>query len=132
MASWIALLHRRITSSSSWGRQAPIARAVAPVLVAVVFWFDTVAPAGAAVPVLYVAPILLFIRTGRFWEPLLVAFGASGATIAGAYLTHHGRSIAVETLNLPLELAMTLKPRDGGGTVAEITLFAAHRRWRAS
>ena len=56
---------------------ARIARALAPVLVALVFWLHTVAPAGVAVSALYVAPILLFIRTGRFWEPVLVAVAAA-------------------------------------------------------
>src|SRR5512145_2394417 len=47
------------------------ARTLAPVLLLIVFWLDVLAPMGVAVPALYVAPALLFLRTGRFWEPLL-------------------------------------------------------------
>jgi PAS domain S-box-containing protein len=85
---------------------ARFARMLAPILVAVVFWAHMFVPAGVAVPALYLVPILLFIRTGRFWEPLLVAVAASAATITGAYLPHAGGSIDIDRLNLPLELAI--------------------------
>ena len=85
---------------------ARLARTLAPVLVALVFWGHLSVPAGVAVPALYVLPILLFIRTGRFWEPLLVAVAASAATITGAYLPHAGGSVEIDRLNLPLELAI--------------------------
>ena len=83
-----------------------LARTLAPLLVVVVFWAHMFVPAGVAIPALYVVPILLFIRSGRFWEPLLVALAASAATIAGAYLPHAGGSIEIDRLNLPLELAI--------------------------
>ena len=85
---------------------ARFARVLAPILVALVFWVHTFAPAGVAVPALFVLPILLFVRTGRFWEPLLVAVAASAATIPGVYLPHAAGSIEIDRLNLPLELAI--------------------------
>ena len=85
---------------------ARLARTLAPILVAFVFWVHTVVPAGVAVPALYVVSILLFIRTGRFWEPLLVAVAASAATMAGAYLPNARGSVDIDRLNLPLELAI--------------------------
>ena len=85
---------------------ARLARTLAPLLVALVFWVHRSVPAGIARPALYVVPILLFIRTGRFWEPLLVAVAASAATIAGPYLPHAGGSMQIDRLNLPLELAI--------------------------
>jgi PAS domain S-box-containing protein len=87
-------------------RHARIARTVAPLLVGIVFWVHMLSPAGVAVPALYVAPILLFIRTGRFWEPLVVALAASVATVAGVFQVHHGGNVEVDRLNLPLELAI--------------------------
>jgi PAS domain S-box-containing protein len=91
---------------SSAHRDARVARALAPLLVALVFWAHMFVPAGVAAPALYVVPILLFIRTGRYWEPLLVALAASAATIAGAYLPQANGSIEIDRLNLPLELAI--------------------------
>ena len=82
----------------------PMARAIAPVLVLLVFWFDLLAPPGAVAPVLYIVPILLFIRTGESWEPLLLASGATVATLAVAIVDHGSPPMSVETLNLPLEL----------------------------
>ena len=87
-------------------RHAHLARALAPILVALVFWAHLFAPAGITIPVLYVVPILLFIRMGRFWEPVLVAVAASAATVAGAYLPHAGGNIDIDRLNVPLELAI--------------------------
>lgn len=85
---------------------ARLARTLATMLVALVFWVHMFVPAGVAIPALYVVPILLFIRTGRFWQPLLVAMAGSAATIAAAYLPHAGGSIEIDRLNLPLELAI--------------------------
>lgn len=85
---------------------ARLARTLAPIFVAFVFWAHMFVPAGMAMPTLYVVPILLFLRTGRFWEPLLVAVAASAATIAGPYLPHAGGSMQIDQLNLPLELAI--------------------------
>ena len=92
--------------STSPHHDARLARTLAPLLVAFVFWVHMLVPAGVAVPALYVVPILLLIRTGRFWEPLLVAVAASATTIAGAYLPHAGGSFEIDRLNLPLELAI--------------------------
>ena len=62
------------------------------VLTALIFWADTVTPTGVAVPTLYVAPILLFMMGGEYWEPLLVAAGATLLIVAGVYVTPGGGS----------------------------------------
>jgi PAS domain S-box-containing protein len=77
---------------------------LAPVLIALVFWLHIALPAAVAIPGLYVVPILLFIRTGRYWEPLLVAVGASAATIAAALVDEVGVA-GLDGINLPLEVA---------------------------
>lgn len=105
------VLHER----APFPQDARLARTLAPLLVAFVFWLHLSVPAGVAVPALYVVPILLFIRTGRFWEPLLVAGAAGAATIAGPYLPHAGGSMEIDRLNLPLELAIVWL---GAGAVA--------------
>jgi PAS domain S-box-containing protein len=80
------------------------ARVLAPILLALVFWLDRLSPAGVAVPALYVAPALLFIRSGWFWEPLLVALAATVLTIGDFFLFSHAGSIDIARANLPLEL----------------------------
>ena len=105
-------------------RDAWVARTLAPALVALVFWVHASVPSGIAMPALYVVPILLFIRTGRFWEPLLVAAAASAATIVDAYLPHPGGNIAIDRLNLPLELGVIWL---SAGCVAYHRV--AHDRW---
>lgn len=80
------------------------ARTLAPLMLLIVLWLDMLAPMGVAVPALYVAPALLFLRTGRFWEPLLVAAGATAATVAALYMSPAGGSAAIGRLNLPLEV----------------------------
>jgi PAS domain S-box-containing protein len=47
-----------------------------------IFLADRIAPAGAAVSVLYVAPILLFTIAGRVWDPLAAASVATVAVVA--------------------------------------------------
>jgi PAS domain S-box-containing protein len=91
------------------------ARTLAPVLLAVVFWLDTLTPTGVAVPALYVAPPLLFIRAGRFWEPLVVAVAATILTIAGVYISPPGGSPSVGLINRPLEVLLVWI---GAGVVA--------------
>ena len=80
------------------------ARGAAAVMLAVIFWLDTITPLGIAVPALYVLPALLFMAAGRFWEPLLVAAGATLLTLAGAYLSPAGGSPEMGALNRPLEI----------------------------
>src|SRR5262245_23817495 len=80
------------------------ARTLAPVLLALIFWIDTLSPIGVAVHALYVVPALVFIRSGRFWEPLLVAFVASALTIGGFNLSPPGGSVELGRINVPLEL----------------------------
>ena len=107
-------------------RNIPGARLLAPLLVALVFWLHMSVPAGVAVPAFYVVPILLFIRTGRVWEPLLVAAAASAATIAAVHLPQASGSIEIDGLNLPLELAIIWL---SAGTVAYHR--RTHDRWSA-
>jgi len=54
-------------------------------LVGAVFWLDALSLSGYVVPVLYVIPTLLFVWTGRFRKPLLVAAVATVLTAAGFY-----------------------------------------------
>lgn len=79
-------------------------RAGALVLTALIFWADALTPVGVAVPALYVAPILLFMRGGEYWEPLLVAAGATLLIILGIYLTPGGGSPDTGAINRPLEI----------------------------
>jgi two-component system CheB/CheR fusion protein len=76
------------------------------VLSGIIFWLDTITPLGVAIPALYVVPVLLFMRGGRPWEPLLVASGATVLTIIGMYVTVFGGSVEVAMFNRPLELAI--------------------------
>jgi PAS domain S-box-containing protein len=80
------------------------ARAFSPILLAVIFWLDTLVPAGVAVAALYVTPPLLFIRAGRFWEPLVVAQAATILIVLGYYLSPTGGSMEIARLNRPVEL----------------------------
>src|SRR5688572_22172187 len=48
--------------TSAWRHEVLWARTLAPILLVIVFWLDTLAPMGVAVPALYVAPALLFLR----------------------------------------------------------------------
>jgi PAS domain S-box-containing protein len=80
------------------------ARVFSPILLAVIFWLDTRMPAGVAVAALYVTPPLLFIRAGRFWEPLVVAQAATILIVLGFYLSPAGGSAEIARLNRPIEL----------------------------
>ena len=96
--------------SASLGPPAPrspaLARTLAWVLLAAIFWLDTLTPLGVGDPVLYVAPILLFIRSGAWWEPLLVAIAASALTIATLlFFTNPDDLWSVALWNRPLALA---------------------------
>ena len=74
------------------------------ILIAVTFWIDTaLTPNGIATPSLYVAPTLLFIWGGRFWEPLVVAAVATVLTAAGLHLAPPGGSLELAQINRPLE-----------------------------
>jgi two-component system CheB/CheR fusion protein len=92
-------------TDSSSSAHASVARLLAPVLVALVFWVHLSAPTVVAISGLYVVPILLFIRTGRFWEPLLVAVGSSAATIAAPLVARSAPGVGLDPVTLPLELA---------------------------
>lgn len=81
-----------------------VVRTAALVLLGAVFWLDAVTPPGVAVPVFYVAPVLLFFATGHYWEPLLVALGATVLIIAGVYVTPDGGSPDLAVINRPIEV----------------------------
>jgi PAS domain S-box-containing protein len=83
-----------------WGRLGAI------VLMALVFWGDAVTPPGIAVPALYVVPVLLFMLGGEYWEPLVVAAGATLLIVTGVYVTPAGGSDQIAMFNRPLEAAM--------------------------
>jgi two-component system CheB/CheR fusion protein len=68
-------------------------------LTALIFWADTLTPMGVAVPALYVLPVLLFMRGGRFWEPLLVAAGTSCLIVVAVYVKAEGDSFDIGTIN---------------------------------
>ena len=84
-------------------RNARWIRIGALVLTALIFWADAVTPPGVAVPTLYVVPILLFMMGGAYWEPLVVAAGATVLIFAGTYVTPEGGSAAIGAVNRPLE-----------------------------
>jgi PAS domain S-box-containing protein len=96
-------------------RDARWARILSPALLAVIFLLDLAVPLGVAVPALYVVPPLLFIRAGRYWEPLAAAAGATVLTIAGVNLGASGGSAEVGLINRPLEVLIVWI---GAGVVA--------------
>jgi hypothetical protein len=59
----------------------------AVVLLAVIFWIDTLTPLGVSIPMLYVVPTILFVSAARFAEPLIVAAIASVLTVARLYVS---------------------------------------------
>ena len=83
--------------SPLWGRIGAL------VLMGGVFWADAITPIGIAVPVLYVAPVLLFMMAGWWWEPLVVALGSTGLIVAGIWVTPPGGSPEAGLLNRVLE-----------------------------
>ena len=85
-------------------RALVLARTLAGVLLGVIFWLDSITPLGVSDPVLYVAPILLFLPVGFWWEPLLVALAASVLTVAGVYIAHPEDNRLIESWNRPLAL----------------------------
>ena len=86
--------------SATWLRSA------AAILLALTFWIDTMTPNGIAIPALYVAPTLLFIWGGRYWEPLAVAAVATALTAAGLHLAPPGGSVELAQVNRPLEAVL--------------------------
>jgi PAS domain S-box-containing protein len=85
-------------------RTLVLARTLAWVLLGLIFWIDSLTPLGVSDPVLYVAPILLFLPAGFWWEPLLVASAASALTVAGVYISHPEANWLIESWNRPLAL----------------------------
>lgn len=78
-------------------------RAAAAVLLGVVFWLDTLTPVGFAEPVLYVAPVLLFMAAGHYREPLIVAAIVTVLIVAGYFVAPPGGDLRLAAFNRPLE-----------------------------
>ena len=93
-----ARLPQSVPRGTSWWRIA------IGTLVVVIFWLDVLTPAGVAVPMFYVVPILLFMWAGRPWEPPLVAAVATLLTVLGLYVTPVGGSPAIALINRLLEI----------------------------
>jgi two-component system CheB/CheR fusion protein len=87
-------------------RSPVLPRTLAWVLLGLIFWLDSVTPLGVGDSALYVAPVLLFIRAGFWWEPLVVAVGASVLTIAGMFMSHTNDDWTTALWNRPLALAV--------------------------
>jgi PAS domain S-box-containing protein len=79
---------------------------VAAGLLALIFAIDVVTPAGIAVPVFYVVPTILFVGSGRFAEPLIVAALATVLTMAGVYLSPGGGDLTVGMINRSIAIAV--------------------------
>lgn len=77
-------------------------RASAALMVALIFWIDTLTPNGIAIPALYVAPTLMFMWGGRFWEPLVAAAVATALTAVGLHAAPAGGSVGLARVNRPL------------------------------
>jgi signal transduction histidine kinase len=85
-------------------QDAWLARIGAPILLALVFWLDTLPTLSTAVPALYAVPPLLFIRAGRYWEPLAVAAAATALATIGFYLTPPASRTDLAAINRALEV----------------------------
>lgn len=108
-------------------------RAAATAVAALVFWLDLITPNGIAISALYVAPALLFIAAGEYWEPLLMAAAATLLIAAGAYVSHPGDGGDLGAVNRGLALVVVWV---SAGVVAQYrrtlarwtTQYAADRR----
>lgn len=80
-------------------RHPGLVRAAAAVAMGLILWLDIITPSGIAVPTLHVAPVLLFIAAGRYWEPLIVAAAASVLIAIGVVITPPGGSDALGAIN---------------------------------
>lgn len=74
-------------------------------LALLVFWLDLVTPLGVAIPSLHVAPVLLFLWGGVYWEALVAAVLVSILAIVGMLLSPEG-SLALAQINRPLEMTV--------------------------
>ena len=80
-------------------------RAAAALLLAAICWVDSLAPAGAVVSALYVAPVLLFTVAGRFWEPLAAAAVATTLALGTGLFGAPGLGSNLASANRLLALA---------------------------
>jgi PAS domain S-box-containing protein len=78
----------------------------AGMLLAVIFVIDTLTPRGIAVPMFYVVPTVLFVGSGRFAEPLIVAAIATVLTAAGLYTSAVGGDMTVGAINRVIAIAV--------------------------
>jgi two-component system CheB/CheR fusion protein len=84
-------------------RSAAGVRAAAALLTTGIFWLDVLSPMGVAVPAFYVAPTLLFLAGGRYWEPLACAAVATVLIVLGVYFTAAGGSPEIGAVNRAIE-----------------------------
>jgi PAS domain S-box-containing protein len=78
-------------------------RSAAAILLGAVFWADSLTPLGFAEPVLYVAPVLLFMAAGFYWEPMVVAGIVTVLIVVGYLAAPPGGDPALGAFNRPLE-----------------------------
>ena len=87
-------------------RHPALVRALAAVATAAIFWLDAVTTPGIAIPMLYVAPVLLFTIAGRTWEPIAAAAGVSLLILAGLVVTPTGGNATTGFWNRVLALGV--------------------------
>ena len=78
----------------------------AAVLVALIFWIDTITPAGYAVPMLYIVPTVLFLGGAPFAEPLVVAAVATILIVIGLYVGPGGGDEPVGLANRAMAIVL--------------------------
>jgi PAS domain S-box-containing protein len=78
----------------------------AGVLVALIFWIDTMTPAGYAVPMLYIVPTVLFLGGAPFAEPLVVAAVATILIVIGLYVGPGGGDEPVGLANRAMAIVL--------------------------
>ncbi len=87
---------RSVSRDPRWLRFAVV------ILIGLIFWVDVITPPGVAIPALYVLPVLLFMRGGEYWEPILAATGATLLIVSGGYVHPAGGSPEIASINRPL------------------------------
>jgi PAS domain S-box-containing protein len=89
-------------------RDSRLWHVIAGILVAVIFWIDTMVPNGVAIPMLYVLPTILFVGASRFAEPLIVAAVSTVLTAAGLYASTstQGADVSVGVVNRAIAIGV--------------------------
>jgi len=98
-------------------------QAISAGLLVLIFLLDTLTPLGVAVPVLYVLPTLLFVWTGGYREPLVVAAIATVLTAAG-FLTSRSGDPTVGLLNRAIAVAVVW-----GAASCSVAYLRSVERW---